>query len=195
MANEAVMSMEPHEGGIAARTPFGLRRADRISYRGGRLELTARRAARHVAEGHAGQRRDDRARPAVGYRCFPLLSFGVRASIWCRGTDGFWWAPQLRRRASILVSRVRGASGFTRVRSLLMPTLRDWTLADHWAGLRPKSADGLPLLGPTHMPGLFLASGQYRNGILFAPAIAELMCDVMLGRRETIPAFDPRRFA
>jgi len=77
----------------------------------------------------------------------------------------------------------------------VMPALRDWVLADHWAGLRPGSPDGLPLLGPTAVDGLWLASGQYRNGILFAPAVAETMRDQILGRASVIPAFDPRRFA
>ena len=76
----------------------------------------------------------------------------------------------------------------------LMPSLKDWTLADHWAGLRPKSPDGLPLLGPTKTDGLFVAGGQYRNGILFAPAIAAEMADLLLGKGKVIPDFDPRRF-
>jgi glycine oxidase len=76
----------------------------------------------------------------------------------------------------------------------LMPGLKDWDLADHWAGLRPKSPDGLPLLGP-FAPGLFVASGQYRNGILFTPAIAAEMADLILGKGKAIPAFDPRRFS
>lgn len=74
-----------------------------------------------------------------------------------------------------------------------MPGLKDWTIADQWAGLRPKAPDGLPLLGPTSVDGLWLASGQYRNGILFAPAVAETMCRQILGG-EGINAFDPRRF-
>jgi glycine oxidase len=75
----------------------------------------------------------------------------------------------------------------------LMPSLKDWTIADQWAGLRPKSPDGLPLLGQTSLDGLWLASGQYRNGILFAPAVAETLCRQILGG-EGIAAFDPRRF-
>jgi glycine oxidase len=78
----------------------------------------------------------------------------------------------------------------------LIPSLRDWTVVEHWAGLRPGSPDGLPLLGRSAMEGLFIASGQYRNGILFAPAIADAMRALLLG--ETAPpdigAFDPRRF-
>ena len=76
----------------------------------------------------------------------------------------------------------------------LMPAVANWRLADHWAGLRPKSPDGLPLLGPTRDPGLFVAGGQYRNGILFASAIAAEMADLILGKGQVIPEFDPRRF-
>jgi len=76
----------------------------------------------------------------------------------------------------------------------LMPAVADWRLADHWAGLRPKSPDGLPLLGPTRDLGLFVASGQYRNGVLFTPAIAQEMADLMLGKGQVIAEFDPRRF-
>ena len=76
----------------------------------------------------------------------------------------------------------------------LMPAVAGWTLADHWAGLRPKSADGLPLLGPTRDAGRYVAGGQYRNGILFAPAIAQEMADLILGKGRVIPEFDPRRF-
>jgi glycine oxidase len=76
----------------------------------------------------------------------------------------------------------------------LMPSLKNWTLADHWAGLRPKSPDGLPLLGPAGVDGVFVAGGQYRNGILFAPAIAQEMADIVMGKGAVIPDFDPRRF-
>jgi len=75
----------------------------------------------------------------------------------------------------------------------LIPGLADWTLAEHWAGLRPRSPDGLPLLGRL-ASGVFVAGGQYRNGILFAPAIADHMRDLVLGRAEVIPEFDPQRF-
>jgi glycine oxidase len=76
----------------------------------------------------------------------------------------------------------------------LAPELGTWEIVERWAGLRPGSPDGLPLLGRTIVTRLFVASGQYRNGILFAPAIARLMCDIVLERDIEIPAFDPRRF-
>jgi len=77
----------------------------------------------------------------------------------------------------------------------LMPALAEWDLVDHWAGLRPGSPDDVPLIGPASLDGLFVASGQFRNGILFAPAIAEAMRDIVLKQAPPLPAFDPRRFA
>ena len=77
----------------------------------------------------------------------------------------------------------------------LMPALGRWTLIEHWAGLRPRARDGLPMLGPTKSEGLWLASGQYRNGILFTPAIADEMAAIMLGKAKVISDFDPRRFS
>lgn len=49
-----------------------------------------------------------------------------------------------------------------------------------WAGLRPYSATGYPILGPTHLDGLYVATGHFRHGILLAPATATLMADVIL---------------
>ena len=87
--------------------------------------------------------------------------------------------------ASWLFDRAQGA----------MPALKDWRVADHWAGLRPGSPDGLPILGPSQLDGLYVATGQYRNGILFAPAVAELLCAILLDASPAPAAFDPRRFA
>jgi len=86
-----------------------------------------------------------------------------------------------------------GRDRLRRAAEILMPSLKDWSLADHWAGLRPKSPDGLPLLGRLG-DGLFVASGQYRNGILFTPAIAQEMADIVLGKGDVVSDFDPSRF-
>ncbi len=76
----------------------------------------------------------------------------------------------------------------------LMPALKDWRLSEHWAGLRPAAPDGLPVLGETSVDGLCIASGQYRNGILFAPAVADVLSRLVLERIAVDSAFDPRRF-
>ena len=76
----------------------------------------------------------------------------------------------------------------------LMPALATWDVIERWAGLRPGSPDNLPILGASAVRRLFVATGQYRNGILFAPSVADNMSRLVLGHAAGIPAFDPRRF-
>jgi glycine oxidase len=79
----------------------------------------------------------------------------------------------------------------------LIPSLSQWRLAEMWAGLRPRAPDDAPVLGATPVAGLYVAGAQFRNGILFAPAVAEMLCGLVLGESPglDITAFDPRRFA
>jgi glycine oxidase len=77
----------------------------------------------------------------------------------------------------------------------LLPGLAGWDIVDHWAGLRPGSPDGLPVLGETAVSNFYVASGQFRNGILFAPAIAEHLSRLILKQATEIPDFSPKRFA
>ena len=79
----------------------------------------------------------------------------------------------------------------------LVPALEGATMLDTWAGLRPGTPDGLPILGATEFAGLFAATGHYRNGILLAPATAKKMAALIL-TGESDPAiarFSPERFA
>ncbi len=96
-------------------------------------------------------------------------------------------------------TRATGAAGqWLRMRAAeLMPELQGWELTEHWAGVRPGSPDDLPVIGETAVRGLFIASGQYRNGILLAPAVAEALRSLILEHRQLpeILAFDPHRFA
>jgi glycine oxidase len=78
-------------------------------------------------------------------------------------------------------------------------TLAGCSVLDHWAGFRPGTPDGLPLVGPTPVANLWLASGHYRNGILLAPVTAEILCAQLLGQplgelTDDARALDPRRF-
>ncbi len=85
----------------------------------------------------------------------------------------------------------------------LLPELADVPILSSWSGLRPATADLLPILGrlrPSHTlnpPPLFIASGHFRNGILLAPATAALLTDLVLGRPAalSLAAFSPERFA
>lgn len=70
-------------------------------------------------------------------------------------------------------------------------------LVESWAGLRPATSDGLPVLGACAQAGHFIASGHYRNGILQAPATALVLANLLEGRPTSvdITALSPKRFA
>ncbi len=79
----------------------------------------------------------------------------------------------------------------------LAPALIDAPLAGSWAGLRPATRDGLPVIGETRAPGVWVASGHFRNGILLASITAAVLADALGGRvpRVDISAFSPLRLA
>jgi glycine oxidase len=76
----------------------------------------------------------------------------------------------------------------------LMPELQPSQIEDQWAGLRPATPDGLPILGPTPVPNFSLATGHFRNGILLAPATAQLLCDYLLNGASIPAPFQLSRF-
>jgi len=77
----------------------------------------------------------------------------------------------------------------------ILPSIAHAPQVEAWAGLRPRSADGLPVLGEL-TPNRFIATGHFRNGILLAPATAETMAELILGGTSPIEleAFSPARF-
>jgi glycine oxidase len=79
----------------------------------------------------------------------------------------------------------------------LVPRLADARILEAWAGLRPGTPDGLPILGATATLGYFAATGHFRDGILLAPVTARLMAQVMIGQEPGInlSAFSACRFA
>ncbi|HEU4710315.1 MAG TPA: glycine oxidase ThiO [Pyrinomonadaceae bacterium] len=73
----------------------------------------------------------------------------------------------------------------------------DLPIVDTWAGLRPRSPDNLPVLGPCdEIGGLFYATGHYRNGILLAPVTGELIAEAITGGAVSplLGPFSPTRF-
>ena len=79
----------------------------------------------------------------------------------------------------------------------LMPRLREAKILEDWAGLRPGTPDGLPILGQTGIPGYYVATGHFRDGILLAPVTAQLMAQVISDKKPTpdISPFSLQRFA
>ncbi|HTX15344.1 MAG TPA: glycine oxidase ThiO [Candidatus Baltobacteraceae bacterium] len=81
----------------------------------------------------------------------------------------------------------------------LCPALADAEIVETWSGLRPGTPDDLPILGPTDIAGLSVATGHYRNGILLAPVTAKLIRDwivdgVAPSHAFGAEAFSPLRF-
>jgi len=77
------------------------------------------------------------------------------------------------------------------------PSLAEAPIVQTWAGLRPGTPDGRPILGPDpEVGGLFYATGHFRNGILLAPITARLVADAATGAPTEIPLdeFAPDRF-
>lgn len=78
----------------------------------------------------------------------------------------------------------------------LAPSLTDAEILDTWSGLRPGTPDQMPILGPTDVEGLLIATGHYRNGILLAPVTAKLITEWITDGRTSLNCrdFSPLRF-
>ncbi|MFE7758653.1 glycine oxidase ThiO [Streptomyces sp. NPDC057418] len=78
----------------------------------------------------------------------------------------------------------------------LVPGITELPLTETRAGLRPASPDNAPLLGPTALPGLHLATGHHRNGVLLTPVTGEVMAQVLTTGElpEVARPFTPHRF-
>ncbi|MDT3399641.1 glycine oxidase ThiO [Streptomyces sp. B1866] len=74
----------------------------------------------------------------------------------------------------------------------LVPALTELPLVETCAGLRPGSPGNAPLLGPSALPGLHLATGHHRNGVLLAPVTGDALAEVLATGR--LPA-EARPFA
>lgn len=78
----------------------------------------------------------------------------------------------------------------------LLPAVTELDVIELVAGLRPGSPDNAPILGPTPVEGLVLATGHYRNGILLTPVTADAVAAFLTGGRlpEVAAPFTLKRF-
>lgn len=78
----------------------------------------------------------------------------------------------------------------------LVPGITELPLTETAAGLRPASPDNAPLLGPTALPGLHVATGHYRNGVLLTPVTGDAMGELLATGRlpDKARPFSPERF-
>lgn len=78
----------------------------------------------------------------------------------------------------------------------LVPGLTELPLVETLAGLRPGSPDNAPLLGRSALPGLLLATGHHRNGVLLTPVTGDIMAELLTTGSvpESARPFSPARF-
>jgi glycine oxidase len=193
--NEAVVRIEVDQGrAFAVRTPFGYREADAFVLAAGAWSGEISGLPREAVPPVKPMKGEMLAlKPPAGTALPARMVWGHDVYLVPRGKRLLIGATL--EDAGFDTAVTDAAEDWLSSRALaLMPALRDWTIDEHWAGLRPGSPDGLPMLGESAVSGLFIASGQYRNGILFAPAIAEILSRSVLERSPGPKAFDPRRF-
>jgi glycine oxidase len=77
-----------------------------------------------------------------------------------------------------------------------LPSVEELPIDELWTGFRPTSRDDAPILGPTSVEGLFVATGHHRNGILLTPLTALTVSEAILSGRvpEIIRDFTIDRF-
>lgn len=78
-----------------------------------------------------------------------------------------------------------------------VPGIEELAIDEMWVGFRPGSRDDAPLLGPSGVDGLVMATGHHRNGILLTPVTADAISRFILSGvlDETIRPFALDRFA
>ena len=74
----------------------------------------------------------------------------------------------------------------------LAPPLAQYKIKHHWAGLRPGSPGGIPIISAhPDIKGLFINTGHFRNGVVLGPASARLLTDLITSKRTIL---DPKPY-
>jgi glycine oxidase len=78
----------------------------------------------------------------------------------------------------------------------LVPALAESPVVETWSNFRPLTPDGLPVVGESGIPGLLVATGHHRYGILLTPITAQVIAELVTTGRSSVDvaAFDVRRF-
>jgi glycine oxidase len=77
-----------------------------------------------------------------------------------------------------------------------VPAIEELPLDEAWVGFRPGSRDDAPMLGPSGIDRLVIATGHHRNGILLTPITAQsISAYILTGRMpQSAESFAPERF-
>ena len=66
-----------------------------------------------------------------------------------------------------------------------MPEAINWPQMEHWWGFRPCTPDLKPIIGKTKIENLFIATGHYRNGVLFSAITSDLLLKIVQNKSLT----------
>jgi glycine oxidase len=134
-------------------------------------------------------------RPARRLLPFPIF-LGESGFYLVPKPDGTFLAGTTVKKTGRAVLTNRGRDAMSRAALAALPSLGDAPYLGGWAGLRPGTPDGWPLLGP--VPGkqrLWIAGGHFRRGVLLAPATGRWMAEAIQGRPPSgFERFSPSRF-
>jgi D-hydroxyproline dehydrogenase subunit beta len=134
-----------------------------------------------------------------GFVHHQLIELGYLKSAHAVASDSVAFNVQPRRTDQLLIgsSRQYGAQHGTVdreiVRAMLrraieyMPGLGKLKAIRTWTGFRAATPDKLPLIGPSEVPGVYLATGHEGLGITTSLATAKLLADQVLGRQSATP--------
>ncbi len=126
----------------------------------------------------------------------PSIVFGRRGYLLHRAGEGIAGSTMEHAGFGTEVTEAGVASIRERVESLV-PALASVRIRRAWAGLRPGTPDGLPIVGrEPHLEGLWYATGHGRNGVLLAGITGRIIQGLMTGESavEEMAMLRPERF-
>lgn len=125
----------------------------------------------------------------------PAIVYGDRCYLLKRDAE-LWLGATLEYAGFHPVTTLEGRAALVERGARTWPALADLAPLRSWAGLRPATPDGLPIMGPEpELKGLWYVTGHGRHGILLSAVTGELMARAIAGNNvaELLP-FRPERF-
>ena len=196
----SVVEVDGGEGPKRVRTGDGGRHAaDFVVLATGpfSLELGARAGLRLPVQPGKGYHRD----LPVGPRAAPPLRIACvlhESSVFCTPMEGrIRLAGTMEFAGVSRTLRPERLGQLARAASAAFPALKPVRPLSEWSGLRPVSADGLPIVGELPgMPGTWIATGHGMLGLTLGPVTGEIVARGVLGEPDDAIslALSPRRF-